>query len=303
VRAGVLYGIAAYGLWGIFPLYFHLVEKIGALEVLAQRIAWTLVVVGVLLLAGRRVGAIRAIMRDRRQMLLLSAAAVLIGINWGLYIYAVSIDHVLEGALGYFITPLVSVAFGMLVFGERLRRAQAVSLGLGTAAVVVLTAGYGGFPWIAMVLAISFGTYGMLKKLVDVRPVEGLTVETLVLVLPALGYIVALAWTGEGAFVSDGLGTSLLLAAAGPVTALPLLLFAASVVRVPLSTIGLLQYMTPVLQFIIGWLVLGEPMPTARWIGFALVWCALTALTWDALRAMRGPAGDRVLAEEIVEPA
>jgi len=301
----VLFGIAAYGLWGIFPLYLHLLRNIGPIEVVAHRITWSLVFVGAILLVTRRLGRLAPIMRDRRRLRLLTVAAVLIGLNWGVYIYAVSIDRIIEGALGYFITPLVSVAFGMLVFGERLRRAQTAALGLGTVAVVVLTVYYGGFPWISLTLGLSFGTYGLLKKLAAVPAVEGLAVETLLLIVPAIGVMAGLAWAGEGAFVSDGLGTTLLLVGAGPVTAMPLLLFGASVTRVPLSTIGLMQYLTPVLQFLIGWLVEGEPMPATRWIGFVLVWSALALLSWDALRAVRreGRTGERVLAEEIVEPA
>ncbi|UGS36970.1 EamA family transporter RarD [Capillimicrobium parvum] len=301
----MLFGIAAYGLWGVFPLYLHLLDDIRPMEVVANRIAWSLIVVAAILFVTRRLGRIGAIMRDRRLLRLLAPAAVLIAVNWAVYIYAISVDRVIEGALGYFITPLVSVAFGMAVFGERLRRAQAVALVLGTLAVVVLTVYYGGFPWISVTLGLSFGTYGLLKKLADVPTAEALAVETLLLFLPAVALMAGLAWTGEGALFSDGAGTTLLLVGAGPVTAVPLLLFGASVTRVPLTTIGLMQYLTPVLQFLIGWLVLGEAMPATRWIGFALVWSALAVLTWDALRAVRreGAAGERVLAEEIVEPA
>jgi chloramphenicol-sensitive protein RarD len=305
VRAGVLYGIAAYGLWGVFPLYFHLLDDVEPVEVVANRIIWSLLLIAVLLYATRSISRVPAIMRDRRRLALLAGAAILIAVNWGVYIYAVSVDRVIEGALGYFITPLISVAFGMLVFGERLRRAQAVALVLGTVAVIILTSYYGSFPWISLTLAFSFGIYGLLKKLADVPAAEGLAVETILLIIPAIGAIVAFAWAGTGSFVSDGVGMTLLLMAAGPVTAVPLLLFSASVIRVPLTTIGLLQYLTPVLQFLIGWVVEGEPMPAARWAGFALVWCALVVLTADALRAVRreGAAGRRVVAEEIVEPA
>jgi chloramphenicol-sensitive protein RarD len=275
------------------------------MEVVANRIAWSLIVVAAILFVTRRLGRIGPILRDRRRLRLLAAAAVLIAVNWAVYIYAISVDRVIEGALGYFITPLVSVAFGLMVFNERLRRAQAVALALGTLAVVVLTVYYGGFPWISLTLGLSFGTYGLLKKLVNVPTAEALAVETLLLFFPAIALMAGLAWTGEGALFSDGPGTTLLLIGAGPVTAIPLLLFGASVTRVPLTTIGLMQYITPVLQFLIGWLVEGEAMPTTRWIGFGLVWCALAVLSWDALRAVRreGATGHQVLAEEIVEPA
>jgi chloramphenicol-sensitive protein RarD len=292
MRAGVLFGIAAYGLWGLFPIYFHALDEAGSVEVLAHRIGWSLIVVIVLLAVTRKLHAVRELGGDRRRLLLLSAAAVLIAANWGVYIYAVDAGHVLEAALGYFITPLISVALGMTVFGERLRPAQATALILGTAAVIVLAVAYGSFPWISLVLAVSFGTYGMLKKLADVGPAEGLAVETSILFLPALAVIVVLAWTGEGSFASGDLGLTLLLAAAGPVTAAPLLLFAACVRRVPLSVAGLLQYLTPVLQFFIGWVVYDEAMTTARWIGFALVWIALIALSADGLRLARRETAD-----------
>lgn len=285
MRAGVLYGIGAYGLWGLFPLYFPLLDPAGPVEVLAHRILWSLVVVvGILVVAGR-LRALRAAFADRRTLGLLAAAAALIAVNWGLYIYAVTSDRVIEAALGYFVNPLVSVAFGVVLFRERLRRAQVVALGLGAVAVAVLTAYYGGFPWVALMLAVTFGTYGVLKKLADVGAAESLAVETLALVVPTIAFLTFLAVDGRGTFTTEGADHALLLAAAGPVTAVPLLLFSAAVTRVPLTTVGLLQYLTPVLQFLIGWLIAGETMPLSRWVGFALVWSALVVLTWDGLRA------------------
>ncbi len=285
MRSGVLFGIGAYGLWGLFPLFFERLDPATPLEVLAHRIVWSLVVVLGLLAATHRLRSIRVTVADRRTRRLLAGAAVLIAANWGVYIYAVSEGRVLEAALGYFITPLVSAAFGVLVFRERLRRTQAVALALGTVAVAVLTAASGGVPWIALFLAASFGSYGLLKKLAGVGAAEGLVVETLVLLGPALAFLALLGAAGSPTFTSDGPDHALLLVAAGPITALPLLLFAACVTRVPLTTVGLLQYVTPVMQFLIGWLVEGEALPLSRWIGFALVWTALVVLTWDGLRA------------------
>ncbi|HEX6945614.1 MAG TPA: EamA family transporter RarD [Casimicrobiaceae bacterium] len=302
VRAGVLYGIAAYGLWGVFPLYFPLLEPAGPVEILAHRIGWSLLVLVALLAARRRLAGLAEVARDRRTLRLLSAAAVLIAVNWGVYIYAVTSDRVIEAALGYFITPLVSVAFGMAIFGERLRRAQWAAVGLGAAAVAVLTAYYGGFPWVALVLAASFGTYGLLKKLAGVGAAEGLAVETLVLVVPALSYVAFLWAAGDATFGSEGTGHAALLVLAGPVTAIPLLLFAASVTRVPLTTIGLLQYLAPVLQFLIGWLIASEAMPASRWAGFTLVWLALAIFTWDGLRAA-GETRRREALVPVAEPA
>lgn len=300
MRAGVLFGIGAYGLWGLFPLYFPLLDPAGPVEVLAHRILWTLVVVAAILVVVGRLRALRAALLDRRTLLLLTAAAALIAVNWGLYIYAVTSDRVIEAALGYFINPLVSVGFGILLFGERLRRAQVAALALGTVAVVVLTAYYGGFPWIALALAASFGTYGVLKKLADVGAAESLTVETLVLIVPSVAFLTLLSWGGDGTFTTEAADHALLLVAVGPVTAVPLLLFSACVTRVPLSTVGLLQYLTPVLQFLIGWLIAGEAMPLSRWIGFALVWTALVILTWDALRAAGSARRER--REAVVAP-
>ena len=285
MRSGVLFGVGAYGLWGMFPLYFPLLEPAGPFEILAHRIGWSLVVVAIVLGLRRRIGELRVLARSPRILGLLAAAAGFIAINWTLYIYAVTTERIIESALGYFINPLVSVAFGMLVFKERLRRMQTVALALGTAAVVVLTAYYGGFPWIALVLAVSFGTYGLLKKLADVGAAEGLAMETLLLLVPALAYLFVLGAAGDDTFRAQGTGHALLLVLSGPVTAIPLMLFGAAVTRIPLTMLGLLQYLAPVLQFVIGWLIMDEAMPLPRWVGFALVWSALVVLTWDALRA------------------
>jgi chloramphenicol-sensitive protein RarD len=282
-RIGVIAGLVSYVIWGLFPLFWPLVEPAGPAEILAHRILWSLAFLVVVLALTVGFRWLRTV--GRRRLLQLCAAAALITVNWGVFIYAVTNDRVLEAALGYFITPLVSVGFGMLVLGERLRPAQAVAVGLGALAVAVLTAYYGGLPWVALVLAASFGTYGLLKKLAGVGAAEGLALETLVLLAPALAYLALLWSTGEGTFGTEGAGHALLLAASGVVTAVPLLLFAASVTRVPLTMVGLLQYLAPVLQFLIGWLVVDEAMPTSRWVGFALVWAALGIFTWDGLRA------------------
>jgi chloramphenicol-sensitive protein RarD len=300
-RLGVAYGVAAYVLWGAFPLYFPLLEPAAPVEILAQRIVWSLGAVAVILIATRSTGSLRALVRDRRRLKLLSGAAVLIALNWGTFIYAVNSEHVIESSLGYFITPLVSAAFGVIVFRERLRRWQFVALGLGAIAVALLAVDYGRPPWIALTLALSFGTYGLLKKLADVGAAEGLALETLVLVVPAFIYLVALQATGGGTFTGHGAGHVLLLISLGPVTAVPLLLFAGAVTRVPLSLMGMLQYLAPVLQFLVGLAIVGERMPASRWIGFGLVWAAIAVFSVDGLRAsrrarMRAPA-------PVLEPA
>jgi chloramphenicol-sensitive protein RarD len=286
-RLGIVYGLAAYLLWGAFPLYFPLLEPAKPVEILAHRIVWSLAAVVVVLVASGATRSLAAVLRDRRRLKLLSAAAVLIAVNWGTFIYAVNSDHVIESSLGYFVTPIVSVAFGVFFFRERLRQWQYAALGLGALAVALLAVDYGRPPWIALVLALSFGTYGLLKKLADVGAAESLAIETLVLLVPALIYLAVLQASGGGTFTHESAGEMLLLIAVGPVTAVPLLFFAGAVTRVPLTVMGMLQYLAPVLQFLVGLLIVGERMPATRWIGFGLVWIALVLLSVDALRASR----------------
>ncbi|GAA3792563.1 EamA family transporter RarD [Sphaerisporangium flaviroseum] len=286
-RRGVLYGIAAYAMWGLFPLYWPLLRPSGAVEILAHRMVWSLVAVIAVLAVRRHWSWFRELARQPRKLLLLTLAAVVVSVNWGVYIYAVNTGHVVESALGYFINPLVSVLFGVMIFRERLRRWQWVAVGLGALAVVVLTADYGRPPWIALVLAVSFGTYGLIKKSANVGAAESLTVETLVLLLPALGYLAFLQAQGTATFGSAGLGHATLLAGAGVVTAIPLMCFTAAAIRVPLTVIGLLQYIAPILQFLCGVLVVHETMPPSRWAGFAIIWLALAVFSWDGLRNAR----------------
>ncbi|XVQ11940.1 EamA family transporter RarD [Spirillospora sp. CA-255316] len=282
-RRGIVFGVAAYALWGLFPLYWPLLKPSGATEILAHRIMWSLVAVLVMLAAGRR--WIRRL--TWRRAALLAAASAVITLNWGVYIYAVNTGHTLDAALGYFINPLISVLLGVVVFRERLRRWQWASVGLGAAAVVVLSAGHGRLPWIALVLALAFGTYGLLKKFADTPSLESLAVETAVMFLPAFGFALALEVQGEAEFGHQGVAHAVLMAGAGFVTAIPLLLFNGAAIRLPLSVIGMLQYLTPVLQFLIGLLVHHEDMPADRWAGFLLVWAALVVLTADGLRVRR----------------
>ena len=303
-RLGIVYGLAAYLLWGAFPLYFPLLEPAKPVEILAHRIVWSLAAVVVVLVASGATRSLAVVLRDRRKLKLLSAAAVLIAVNWGTFIYAVNSDHVIESSLGYFITPIVSVAFGVFFFRERLRQWQYAALGLGAVAVALLALDYGRLPWIALILALSFGTYGLLKKLADVGAAESLAIETLVLLVPALIYLAALQASGGGTFTHESAGEMLLLVAVGPVTAVPLLFFAGAVTRVPLTVMGMLQYLAPVLQFLVGLLIVGEEMPPTRWIGFGLVWIALLVLSVDALRASRrARAAQPAATVPVLEPA
>ena len=289
-RRGLAYGVGAYFLWGLFPLYWPHLKPAGAPEVLAHRVVWSLLFVVVLQrLLARRIGGggLRAVLAEPRRLALLSLAAVLIGVNWLVYICAVNTDHIVETSLGYFVNPLMTVGLAVLVLRERLRRAQWAAIGIATVAVAGLTVEYGRLPWIALVLAGTFAAYALIKKTVGVGAVDGLTVETAVLVVPALAYLAWLQNTDDLAFGHHGAGHGLLLASAGVATAVPLLLFAAAAGRVPLTTIGLLQYIAPTLQFLTGILVAHEPLPPARLAGFALVWLALVVFTVDALRARR----------------
>ncbi|GAA4514620.1 EamA family transporter RarD [Nonomuraea ferruginea] len=282
-----MYGVAAYAMWGLFPLYWPLLKPAGAVEILAHRMVWSLITVVAVLAVRRYWSWIKEIVRQPRKLALLALAALIITVNWGTYIYAVNTGHVVEAALGYFINPLVSVLFGVVLLRERLRPLQWTAVGFGALAVIVLTTNYGRLPYLALVLAFSFGLYGLIKKQANVGAAESLTVETLLLLVPAVAYIGFLEASGQGTFVDLGPWHVVLMVGAGVITAVPLLCFTASAIRVPLSTIGLLQYIAPVLQFLCGVLIAKETMPPSRWIGFSIVWLALAIFTYDSLRAAR----------------
>ncbi|MFE1960686.1 EamA family transporter RarD [Streptomyces sp. NPDC059479] len=286
-RSGLLYGIGAYGMWGLVPLFWPLLEPAGATEILAHRMVWSLGVVAIWLLALRRWSWMAELIRQPRKLGLIAVAAVTISLNWGFYIWAVNSGRVVEASLGYFINPLVTIAMGVLLLKERLRPAQWTAVFIAFAAVLVLAVGYGQPPWISLVLAFSFATYGLIKKKINIGGLESLAAETAVLFLPALGYLVWLGASGSATFGREGAGQMALLAGTGVVTALPLVCFGAAAIRVPLSTLGLLQYLAPVFQFLLGVLYFHEAMPPERWAGFSLVWLALAILTWDALRNAR----------------
>jgi chloramphenicol-sensitive protein RarD len=285
-RAGFLAGVGAYLLWGVFPLYWPLLEPAGAVEILAHRVAWSLVfLVAVLALTGIGFRWLRGL--GRRRLGLLALAAVLVTVNWGTFIYGVNSHHVVETSLGYFITPLVTVALAVLVLGETLRPSQRAGIAIGALAVLVLAVDYGRPPWIALTLAATFSVYGLVKKRVGLDGTQSLFVETGLLLVPAVAYLLA----AGGTFTTEGAGHAALLMTGGVVTALPLMLFGAAAIRVPLATLGLLQYLAPVMQFLIGVLVRHEAMPAARLAGFVLVWIALAVFTVGALRGRPGAAG------------
>jgi chloramphenicol-sensitive protein RarD len=286
-RRGALYGIAAYVIWGLFPLYWPLLRPAGAAEILAHRIVWSLVFT-VLLASGLRAG--RAFTGlDRRSFGLLALAAALVSVNWGTYIWGVNSGHVVETSLGYFINPLVSVMLGVAFLGERLRRGQWIAVAIVGAAVLVLTLDYGRLPWIALVLASTFGLYGFVKKVAGVPALASLTVETGLLFLPAAGYLLLLEARGAATFAHVSLAKDLLLAACGVITAIPLLFFAGAANRIPLTMLGLLQYIAPALQFLCGVVVFHEAMPASRWVGFALVWLGLAWFSLESALHLTDP--------------
>lgn len=298
-RKGFLLGLGAYVIWGFFPLYWPLLEPSGPVEVLAHRVVWSLAAVGALLLLARRWTAVRRVLRSPRTLVYLAVGSIVIGFNWILFIWGVNNGHVVEVSLGYFINPLVTILIGVVVLGERLRPVQWAALAVALAAVVQLTVDYGDLPWLALALAASFATYGLMKKKADIGAVEGLALETTLLVLPAAGYIVFLHSSGGGTFGGSGWAHAVLLAGTGLITVVPLLLFGGAATRVPMATLGLLQYITPTLQFILGLVVFHEQMTTARWIGFAMVWAALLLITTESL-AHRRQARARLGAQELV---
>jgi chloramphenicol-sensitive protein RarD len=283
LRRGYLYGLAAYGLWGFFPLYIKLLHPAGSVEILAHRIVWSVLFLALVLLLARR----RFSLPRGRRLAGVVAAAALISANWGTYIYGVNSDRVVETALGYFIGPLVIVLLGVVVLRERLRGMQWVALAIGGVAVAVLTVDYGRLPYIALTLAVSFGLYGLVKKTLALPAVDGLFAETLLLAGPALAVLWWLSDQGSLTFGTISLGHTALLVGAGAATSVPLLLFAGAANRIPLSVLGILQYLGPVLQFLLGVLVFGEPMPPARLVGFGLVWIALMIFTADMVQDTR----------------
>ena len=286
-RRGLTYSAAAYLLWGLFPLYWPLLEPAKPLEILAERMAWSMVVVAIILRVTGGFAAVKAVYTDRRRRSLLLAAAVFVTINWGTYIWGVNTHHVVETSLGYFINPLFTILLGVLVLGERLRPMQWVAVAIGAVAVIVIAVDYGRPPWIALVLATSFGLYGFVKKQAGVGAVESMAVETSAMFPAAAIAIAVIGAQGHLAFGRHGAGNALLLAGTGVVTVIPLLFFAAGTTRLPLSVLGLLQYLAPVLQFAVGVGIRHESTPAAELVGFALVWIALVVLTIDGLRSQR----------------
>lgn len=291
-RSGYLFAVGAYGLWGFLPAYFLLLPPSGPFEVVAFRVIMSLVFSALLLTITRGWRPFLALLHDRRTVLLMLAAAVAIYANWQTFVFGALSGHVIESSLGYFINPIVTVLLGVLVLRERVRPPQWIALGIATVAILVIAIGYGSVPWIALILAFSFGFYGLIKRIVGPRvdAIGGLTLETAWLTPVAIVQLVLVGVVGGGVqFGQHGVAHTIAMLCAGVATTVPLLLFAAGARRIPLVALGMTQFLAPVLQFLFGWLVLNEAMPLERWIGFGLVWVALVVLTTDMIVAARPP--------------
>lgn len=285
---GVAFSLAAYALWGVFPVYFKAVAAVPALQVLAHRVVWSLLFLAVVIALAGRLGRVRAAFASPRLLRTLILSSVIIALNWGVFIWAVAAGRVLECSLGYFINPLVSVLLGVLVLGERLSRAQAIAVALAAAGVLYQVVAFGAVPWVALVLAVSFGSYGLIRKTAAIDPVSGLFVEAVLLTPPALGLLLWAAADGTGAFAAGSWQLDVLLALAGPVTALPLILFVAGARLIRLATVGLLQYVAPTGHLLLAVLVYAEPFTAATLAGFALIWAGLALYSIDILRRSAG---------------
>ena len=283
---GLLFGISAYLTWGLLPLYWKLVEDAGAYEILAHRGIWSLLLCVVLLALRKQIKSAYVMVRSSRTLSLLFLASGLLTINWGVYIWSVTVNRVVEAALGYYITPLINVTFGVLLLREKLRPLQWTAVGFAAVGVAILTVGYGALPWIALVLSISWGSYSLIKKSLNLGALETLSVETFFAFLPNLIYLFIIERNGSAAF-GDGLMMSILLFGAGAATVVPLLLFNGSTTRLPLSTVGLLQYITPTIMFFIGIFINNEDISTLKIAGFAFIWIALAFLSRDLYRSSR----------------
>lgn len=284
---GLWFAFGAYFIWGLFPIYWKLLKDVTALELIGHRIIWSFVMLGAVITFTAHWRRLREAGLNWRVIRIYSLAAVLIGANWLIYVWAVNAGFIVETSLGYFINPLLSVLLGVIIFREKLRPMQWIPVGLAALGVGYLTLVYGRPPWIALSLAFSFGFYGLVKKLAPLGSLYGLTLETGILFLPALGYLFFLEAQGSAAFLRTGLTADLLMIGSGLVTTVPLLLFASAAQRIPLSMIGIMQYIAPTLQFLIGVLVYKEPFSQAQFIGFAIVWVALVIFGLDGYAASR----------------
>jgi len=288
VSKGFFYALGAYLTWGFFPIYFKALHEIPALQIIGHRVVWSFLFFILLATVTKELRAIRLALKIRRTVIVYMISALLLGANWLIYVYGVNSGFIVETSLGYFINPLFNVLLGIIFFRERLRTWQWVAVGLGAVGVVYLTISYGKLPWIALGLAVSFGLYGYVKKIAPLSSVQGLTLETGILFLPALAYLLVTQGSGEGAFGQVSWGVTLLMAGSGVITAIPLILFSSAAQLIPLSMLGLIQYVAPVCQFLIGVLIYNEPFTQARLVGFSAIWVALAILVGEGFLRRRG---------------
>jgi chloramphenicol-sensitive protein RarD len=284
--SGIAYGAGAYVIWGLLPLYWRALDRASAFEVVAHRAIWSLLACAVLLAYQKQLRATFNLIRNGRSFALLALTSLLLSLNWGIYIWAVSVDRVVEAALGYYITPLVAVSFGVLILKEKLRKSQIISVILATVGVIILTATYGHVPVVALGLALSWGSYTLFKKRLNAGALETLSIETLVAFFPNIIFLFYLLNKNEAQFGQD-LPFSLALASAGLFTVIPLLMFNAAATRLPLTTTGLLQYITPSIMFLVGIIVFHEPLPISKVVGFIFIWAALAFLGTDLVKSSR----------------
>lgn len=287
MNKGIWYAIGAYVCWGLFPIYWKWLHAVPALQLLGHRIGWSFLLLCAVILLSKQWRAFRAAALNRRVLLIYLVAALLIAVNWLTYIWAVNAGFIVETSLGYYINPLLSVLMGVIFLRECLRPMQWLPIGMAAAGVLYLTFAYGALPWIALTLAFSFGLYGLIKKVAPLNSLHGLTLETGILFLPALAWLLYSDASGQGAFLHTGAGSALLLIGAGAVTTVPLLMFASAAQRIPLSLVGILQYIAPTLQFLLGVLVYHEPFDQAHFIGFGIVWAALIIFGVEGFLAHR----------------
>jgi chloramphenicol-sensitive protein RarD len=286
-RRGLAHGIAAYGLWGLAPAFWKLLGNISPVEILAHRVVWGVIAFAAIVRVAGAAPAVRAGLGDRRTLAMMAVSGVLLVINWGLFVWAVANDRILDASLGYFMIPLLSVALGTLVLRERMRRPQWVAVGCAVIGVAILTWRAGHVPWVSLAVALSFGIYGLVRKLARIESLAGSTVETLLLFPIAVGYLVLLALGGGGQLGHATSGTQWLLVSTGIITAAPLLLFNSAARRLPLSTLGFLQYLGPSCQFVLAVFVYDEPVAHERLLAFVFIWIGLAVFSVDLVRASR----------------
>jgi chloramphenicol-sensitive protein RarD len=282
LQRGYWYAVAAYVTWGLFPIYWKWLQDISALQLIGHRVVWSCVMLLVIVAISREWKSFRVSILNRRTLAIYALAGILIAINWTVYVWGVNTGRIVETSLGYFINPLVSVFLGVLVLGERLRLGQWIAIGLAAAGVLYFTLAYGSLPWISLALACTFGTYGLVKKMAPLGAAQGLALETCILLIPAFVYLFYEHGQGRGAFMHGATVTDLLIVGTGPVTTIPLLFFAAAARRIPLSMVGLFQYIAPTIQFLLGVFLFHEPFTRSRLIGFSMVWLALIVSAIEA---------------------